>query len=151
MHNQRDTLRFEIEKLMTEKMCGVLATCGDEYPYTSLVGFVMCEDLASILFATSRATHKYTFLKKNPRVSILIDSQTNTPKDFEEAAALTVLGEARDVESAKYDYYRELYLERHPQLVDFISHPESSLMKISVHKYIFVTRFEEVCEYIIPR
>jgi hypothetical protein len=39
-----------------------------------------------------------------------------------------------------------LYLQKHPNLREFISDPNCALMEIKVDKYMLVSRFQEVME-----
>ena len=80
---RQETLR----EMMEEQLLGVLGTHRDGEPYTSLVGFAATDDLKQLLFATGRATRKHANLVDDARASMLIDTRTNRPADFTEAAA----------------------------------------------------------------
>lgn len=144
----KETLLNKIQSFLNEQHFAVLATRGNEYPYCSLVGYAVCAGYKEIIFPTARQTHKYENLKNNPKVSLLIDSQTNKENDFKNAQALTVLGDAGEIENtAGSDGYSELYLKKHPYLKEFISNPDCALIKVIVLKYILVNNFQNVLEY----
>jgi len=44
----------------------------------------------------------------------------------------------------------KVYLEKHPNLEEFVTGPNCALLRIKVDKYIVVTRFQEVREIKIP-
>lgn len=135
----------DIRNLLLSHNLGVLATAGERYPYTSLVGFIVTDDLRTLIFATLRDTRKFQGLTKNPDVSFLVTSQRNNMDDFKDADALTVLGAARPIESDT-GMYKTLFLQKFPFLKHFIEDPNCSLVAITVHRYIWVTRFQEVTE-----
>jgi nitroimidazol reductase NimA-like FMN-containing flavoprotein (pyridoxamine 5'-phosphate oxidase superfamily) len=127
----------------------VLSTQGKEKPYSNLVAFAVTPDLHYLIFATSRATRKYDNLSKHPLVSLLIDNRTNETADFAEAAAVTVLGRAREVQGDERSHYLNIYLAKHPYLGDFVTSPNCALFSVKVERYILVTRFQDVRE-IVP-
>jgi general stress protein 26 len=105
------------------------------------------EDAKSIYFPTIRETQKFRNICASPRVSLLVNNQTNQANDLLEAQALTILGTATEVapESRKEALAR--YLKRHPSLKEFVSTPNCAMVKIQVAKYISVTDFQQVVEY----
>ena len=60
----------------------VLATDSDGQPYTSLIAYALTSDMKGIVFATPKDTSKYRNILKNRRVSLLIDTRSNTEKDY---------------------------------------------------------------------
>ena len=137
----------QIRSLLQVQYCGVLATFGSEYPYSSLVGYAMSEDCKELIFATITDTRKYKNLKKSPNVSLLIDNRLNQVNDFKDAKALTVLGKAQELESKSKNDYLALYLNKHHYLEEFVTAPNCSLIKVTIRKYILVDHFQNVMEY----
>jgi len=144
-----ETLLSQIKNLLQGQLFAVLATQGSEYPYCSLVGYVVSEDAKSIYFPTIRETQKFRNLCVSPRVSLLVNNQTNQANDLLEAHALTVLGTATEVTPESKDEATALYLHRHPSLREFVMSSDCALVKIQVVKYISVTDFQSVMEYTI--
>jgi nitroimidazol reductase NimA-like FMN-containing flavoprotein (pyridoxamine 5'-phosphate oxidase superfamily) len=136
-----------IRALLQAQNCGVLATHGSEYPYTTLVGYASSPDCREVLFATIRDTRKYSNIRKSANVSLLIDSRVNRVADFQDAMALTVLGRARELDKKSENACLALYLDKHPYLEDFVNAPNCSLIKIAVARYILVDHFQNVMEY----
>jgi len=124
----------------------VLATKGKIYPYNTLVGYAFTKDLKFILFATMRHTRKYQNLKRDPYVSLLIDSRENHIGDFKNAVALTVTCKAVKEKKVSERKYKALYLKRFPHLDGFVSDPDTSIIALKVDRYIFVQKFQEVLE-----
>ena len=135
-----------IRELLESQRLAVLSTQDHLQPYSNLVAFAATPDLKYLLFATTRATRKYANLLANSRVSILIDSRTNQTADFAEAAAVTALGRASEVQGEERNQLLKIYLNRHPYLEGFVSSPNCALFAVKVERYIMVTRFQDVRE-----
>ena len=84
------------------------------------------------------------------RVAVLVDNRQNDPADFAEAAALTALGKAWEVQGVERQHFLEVYLKKHPYLEEFAAAPTCALLRVKVEKYLVVTRFQEVREVKIP-
>jgi nitroimidazol reductase NimA-like FMN-containing flavoprotein (pyridoxamine 5'-phosphate oxidase superfamily) len=138
-----------IRELLESQRLAVLSTQGKEQPYSNLVAFAVTPDLQYLIFATTRATRKYDNLSKHPLVSLLMDNRTNETTDFAEAAAVTVLGRASEVQGDERSQLSKTYLNRHPYLESFVTSPNCALFAVKVERYIMVTRFQDVRE-IIP-
>jgi nitroimidazol reductase NimA-like FMN-containing flavoprotein (pyridoxamine 5'-phosphate oxidase superfamily) len=143
-------VKENISQILSSQQLGVLATYGDKYPHTTLVGFAATDDLKYIIFATIRDTRKYKNIQMDARVSILIDSRSNRTDDFIKAAALTVSGKCEEIPVAEKEKYLGLYCQKQPHLQDFVANPNCALMRIEVHRYILVSRFQEVIEIDMP-
>lgn len=135
-----------IRDLLKKQSLGVLATCRDNAPYTSLVGFSVSGDLREVYFATHRATRKYANLDANEHVSLLVENTLNLSEDFRNAAALTIIGNAEEVAPADLELPRQSFLAKHPMLIDFIDAPGCALIRIRVERYSLVRRFQDVLE-----
>jgi heme iron utilization protein len=140
-------IKKEILSILASQKLGVLATFGDEYPYTTIVAYAVADDLKSVLFVTIRNTQKYLNIQNNPNISMLVDNRSNRAMDFSNAQALTLLGKATEIFDDEKSKYMAIYLQRHPYLKDFAMNPDSALMKIQARKYILVRRFQEVIEF----
>jgi nitroimidazol reductase NimA-like FMN-containing flavoprotein (pyridoxamine 5'-phosphate oxidase superfamily) len=145
MQDNSATLALIRNLLETQKL-GVLATQNQGQPYCNLIAIAATGDLRHILFATNRATRKYANLRADPRVAVLTDNRKNEVSDFAEAAALTALGQAGELQGKERREMLKVYLERHPELENFVTAPECALLRIKVDKYVVVSRFQEVRE-----
>jgi nitroimidazol reductase NimA-like FMN-containing flavoprotein (pyridoxamine 5'-phosphate oxidase superfamily) len=123
----------------------VLATDAAGQPYTSLVAYALTPDMKRVLFATPKATRKYRNILKNPRVSLLIDTRTNTLKDYMKAESVTILGNARPLRRGKtWANLSAMFLRKHPKLERIMHSPETALMFVEITTYIHVTKFQSV-------
>jgi nitroimidazol reductase NimA-like FMN-containing flavoprotein (pyridoxamine 5'-phosphate oxidase superfamily) len=138
--------REHLGTLFREQRLAVLSTQQDGQPYASLVAFVPGEDFRHLYFATPSTTRKYANLKAESRVALLINSSENQVSDFHRAVSVTAVGRAAELEGRKKAAVRELYLDRHPYLTDFIESPTCALIDVAVAAYYMVRNFQNVTE-----
>ncbi len=129
---------------MTAQRFAALATQGGDVPYTSLVAFAVTPDLRRVVFPTRTGTRKFANLEANPRVALLVDNRSNSPDDYRNAAALTVIGSVRSECGLEADEGRQLLLARHPILSAFLAAPDGRIATVTVAEYLLVTNFEAV-------
>jgi nitroimidazol reductase NimA-like FMN-containing flavoprotein (pyridoxamine 5'-phosphate oxidase superfamily) len=149
MQDSPETLAL-IKNLLESQQLAVLSTQNHGQPYCNLIAIAATDDLKYLLFATTRATRKYANLMADSRVALLVDNRRNEVADFTEAAALTALGKAWEVQGAERQQFLKVYLEKHPHLEEFVTGPTCALLRVKVDRYIVVTRFQEVREIQIP-
>lgn len=136
---------YEILKnLLTTQRLAVLATQMQGCPYTSLLAFVVSEDLRRIAFVTTRATTKYRNLSEEPNVSVLIDSRTHSVEDFATGAAVTAVGKAAELPEKVAGPTVMRFLGKHPHLEAFVMSPSTAVCSVEVSTYYLVTRFQHV-------
>lgn len=140
----QERLQDMIRSLLQTQPLAVLATQSQGQPYTNLMAFAATHDLKQVVFATNRATRKFANLLADPRVALLVDNRANNPADFTDAAAVTLLGRAWELQGRERQPYLELYLAKHPYLQEFVAAPACALLQVTVEKCILVTRFQEV-------
>ena len=127
----------------------ILATALDGQPYTSMIAYALTPDKKGIVFATPRETQKYENILKNNRVSLLIDTRSNTEKDYMSAESLTILGNAMPVrKGGKWSALAGVLMQKHPNLNEIIRSPETKLIFVKITRCIHVTRFQTVSEWI---
>ncbi len=141
-----EEIRKQILNLLDSQFLAALSTQRQGQPYASLIAFAHADDLATLIFATPKATRKYANLLAEHRLALLVDSRSNKEADFHEAAAVTILGEVGEIGKDDLTHYKSLYLARHPYLENFVNSPTTVFLKVSVKHYILVTRFQHVME-----
>ena len=142
-----DDIRKRLQQLFAAQQLAVVATSSGGQPYTSLVAYVAAEDLRRLFFITSRATRKYANLISDPRVSMLINSSTNTDADFHQAIAATVVGDAEEMSGEKRQAALATYVAKHPYLDEFAHSPSCALICVRVRSYLLVRNFQHVMEW----
>ncbi len=130
------------------QMHTVLATDFDGQPYTSLIAYTLTPDMKGVVFATPKSTRKYENILKNRRVSLLIDTRSNTERDYMGAESVTILGNAYPIRRGKkWSELAEIFKKKHPKLAEFIESPETALVLIKITRCIHVTQFQSVSEW----
>jgi nitroimidazol reductase NimA-like FMN-containing flavoprotein (pyridoxamine 5'-phosphate oxidase superfamily) len=134
-----------LNRLFRSQRFGVLATLMGNQPHLSLVAFASTDDLKTIVFATSTNSKKYANIMDTPKIAMMIDNHTNRSSDIKQAIAVTAYGEARDMRDRQQkDHYQKLYTEKHPYLSEFVSSPESALIRMIVARYQRVSQFQKI-------
>jgi general stress protein 26 len=134
-------LRQTLHSLFSSQKLAVLATCGDDQPYCSLMAFAVTDDLKNLVVATKRQTHKFANIRQHPRISLLVDNRKNQVDDFQQAVAVTILATASEPPDNEYDQFLKLYLFKHPYMRGFCQSPDCALLKLSVQRYLVVASF----------
>jgi len=142
-----NSLLYEmVKKLFASQKFAVLATQNDTQPYCNFIAFSASKDLKHLFFITPRHSRKYRNLKKNKRVSFLLDNRLNTIADFESAVVATAIGSATEIADDQEVFCRDRHVEKHPSIEAFIRSPDCALFRVDVQKYIIVNSFENVSE-----
>jgi nitroimidazol reductase NimA-like FMN-containing flavoprotein (pyridoxamine 5'-phosphate oxidase superfamily) len=136
----------EITTMLPEHRFGVLATYGGEYPYTSLISLAFSNDFRYLIFPTLRETRKFTNMSHETRVSVLLDNRSSE-KCPEKLYAVTILGLASETDPAMNAVFKELFLQRHPQLDEFLALPQTALIQIILKKVILVEELQKIREF----
>ena len=141
-----DQIQQHIKNLLSNQKLAILATSDDGQPYTSLVAFVASDDIKHIFFVTPTSTRKFANLKKDCRVSVLVNSSTNQASDFHEAISVTIIGGAEVITTSKREIYLKNYLAKHPYLEDFAKSPTCALVRVTAKSFFLVKNFQRVME-----
>jgi nitroimidazol reductase NimA-like FMN-containing flavoprotein (pyridoxamine 5'-phosphate oxidase superfamily) len=144
-----EPLKERIERLVTSQPFGVLCTQGGGQPYGSLVAFAFSDDLTTVVFATPVATRKYKLLSECERVALVVDNRPEHTDDMMQVEGITATGRAAQVAAgAHYERCASMLLARHPYLKSFVAADSSALFEIRVTRFLHVTRFQEVNQWV---
>ncbi len=137
-------LRDDLKNLFQSQRFAVLATVERSHPYLNMVAFAETEDLAAVLFATTKATRKYANILSASGVALLVDNRSNQEADIRQAIAVTIIGTAGEVMESHRAPLERLYLGKHPHMKGFLDAADTALIKIDVETYYMVSRFQNV-------
>jgi uncharacterized protein YhbP (UPF0306 family) len=138
-----------IHALVAEEPFAVLCTQGEGQPYGSVVAFAFDHDLRSFVFATPRATRKFRLLSQCDRVALVVDNRGKYPGDLMRVGAVTITGKAQQIEPGPmFEEWARLLTARHPYLKSFAESPSTALFRIDAIRFLYVTRFQEVRQWI---
>ena len=143
-------LMDELRRLFDSQRLAVLATQGGGQPYGNLVAFAATDDLKRLLFMTPHDTRKYSNIKSESRVSVLIDSRHNLESDFRDAMAVTAMGTAKEVADAERDPLMAIYLAKHSYLSQFARLPGNVMVEVLVESYV-LAKFDSVVRLPLSR
>ena len=138
-----------LRDLFATQRYAVLGTQGAEGVSLNLMAMAATDDLRSLVLATERATGKYANLRRNPRVSLLVDNRSNQSADTQTALALTVDGLAEEASGAERERLAGCLLARHPQLEPFVRSPTCALFRVRVQRYELVRGLYDVREVLL--
>lgn len=122
----------------------VLATQEEGRPYASLVAYALSPDLRTVIFATPKNTRKYKNIVKVDHVALLID---NRPRGLPIAKgeAVTLTGRAKFLRKGRErDEMVRAYLDKHPDLKDFVESPTTALVALRIDQAVHVCDFQTV-------
>ena len=143
------TTAQRIRALLEEQPFAVLCTQGGGQPYGSVIAYAVGPELRSVTFATPKATRKYHLLSECGSVALVIDSRCTFPEDMMKVEAITATGRAVQLDSgSEFDRWANVLTQRHPRLQSFVHAPSSALFRIDVLRYLHVSRFQEVHQWI---
>ncbi len=138
-----------IRGLVGEQPYAVLCVQGDGQPYGALVAFAFSNDLRHACFATPMATRKYRLLTECDHVALVIDSRSSRPGSLMDVEAVTATGRALLIDRGpEFDRWADLLVSRHAYLQSFVKAATSALFRIDVVRFLHVTRFQEVRQWI---
>jgi hypothetical protein len=145
-------VREQIRSLIDGQPFAVLCTQGGGQPYGSLIAYAVSDDLLAVTFATPLATRKYRLLCECQQVALVIDSRSQYPGVMMQVEAITATGRATQLPPGPdCDRWARTLTARHPQLKAFVAAPSSALFRIDILRYLYVTRFQEVHQWVPDR
>jgi len=141
-------VRQRIGCLLQAEPFAVLCTQGQGQPYGSLVAYAFSDDLQYAVFATSKATRKYRLLTECSHVALVIDSRSRYGDELMKIEAITATGKAEELPEGDQEPWRPLLIKRHPYIETFIQSGTTALFRIKIFRYLHVSRFQEVHQWI---
>lgn len=142
-----ESVEREIRQLCQKERLAVLSTEQNGQPYVSLVAYAATTTLDTIVFCTPVTTRKYHNLSANPQVAMLIDNSRNQASDIYSAVAVTAIGSVVPVADSDRDSLENLYLQKHPHLMDFLRTQTTALVRVRIERYLMVYNFQNVYDY----
>jgi nitroimidazol reductase NimA-like FMN-containing flavoprotein (pyridoxamine 5'-phosphate oxidase superfamily) len=141
-----------IRRLMASQPFGVLCAQGWGQPYGAVVAFAYDPEVSALAFSTAVATRKFRLLEESSHVALVIDSRSVHPEDVMKVEAVTVTGLAVLLAEpeARRDWARRIG-ERHAYLREFLKSPSTAVFRVNVLRCFYVTRFQEVTQWVPPR
>jgi general stress protein 26 len=130
----------KMKALMKQKDVCVLATVSNNKPHCSLMAYTTDDECREIYMVTDKLTKKYSNLKENPAVSLLIDTrEEHSGPTRLKGKALTVTGVFQEIkDSTLKDMIRDRLLERHSHLRAFAFQPDAAMFSIKIESLLLL-------------
>jgi len=121
--------------LINKKLC-TLATSSDNEPYLSLMNFTYLEKENRIILSSRIDSKKYSNIKENKNISLLIFSASDN-------ISATLIGTAETIEGDEGEEYREMHLDKSdsPQ---FILGDDKGLIIFSIEEIVIADNQDQV-------
>ncbi len=128
-----------MKSLLKEGDMCVLATCSDNRPHCSLMGYITDDAAETIYMVTLKDSQKYRNVLDNPQVSLLVDTRQEIPVLGRKGVqALTVHGPCRPLPS---DEGRSILLKlaaRHPHLEVLSGSPDAVILEVKAQGFLLL-------------
>lgn len=136
----RDTKIGICYEILLNNSILVLATQGDSGPHTSLMTYACSRDGRNIYMVSSKSSHKWINMQKNPQVSLLIDDRDGKLADRRaEIKALTITGRFHEVsDPAEEKEIMKQIAGVNPAIASFFSGPQCGIVDIKVESFLLL-------------
>ena len=142
--NSSNQTRKYIEHILQNYRLAVLATEAHGQPHASLIAITPVQGLRQIIFATYRDTRKFKNLLHNGKVAVLIQGKDMNSLNQQKGFALTGFGYIQEIGTPELEVAKNVHLERHPELEDFLNSGDIALIRIKVEEYQVVHGIDDV-------
>jgi heme iron utilization protein len=137
-------IRKYIEDILHNCRLAVLATEAHGQPHASLIAITPIHGFRQIIFATYRNTRKFENILHNGRVAVLIQGEDLESSSQQKGFALTGFGNTQEIGISELQDAMHAHLERHPDLVNFLSSGDLALLRIKIKEYQVVRGIDDV-------
>ena len=125
--------------LTSQVQCVLASTQHDLSPAQYLMAFASSVDLKHVYIATPLAARKAKNMIARPTVSLLFDNRTGNVKDHGDGLLVTASGTAYQCDKSENV---QLFVEKNPNMKDFIESDGISIFAIRVASYETVVGYE---------
>lgn len=122
-----------IKLLIKEGSHCVLATVNGNQPYCSLMTYITDENVQCIYMVTHRSSRKFSYIRKNPRISLLIDT-----RDRKQKQAMTIIGKCKELGRPETDRIRERFIQTHSHMKTFVKDSEAEVICINIESVLLL-------------
>ncbi|MCY3414414.1 MAG: hypothetical protein INQ03_22395 [Candidatus Heimdallarchaeota archaeon] len=142
-----EEVRTSIENELNIQHFGVLSSVRNDKPHQTLVCFAPVENMQRLVFFTPKNTRKFINAQIYEKVSMFLDTTTNSPDDVKNALTISANGivlhekEFKD----KRDNYKKAYLKKNPHM-EFFLKENIEMVVIKVEYYELVKQFQTVLD-----
>ena len=125
-------------------MYSSMATKGENYPYTSLVPYIVDKEGRPIVFISDLAMHTKN-LKRNSKCSLMV-SKINEDDIFN-SARVTLIGTMEKVPEKEIEEIKKIYFEKYPVSKDLLDMWDFSFYRMEVEHIHYIGGFGDINWY----
>lgn len=128
-----------IMKILLDNSLCVLSTCKNEIPNASLMQYTCDDDCTKLYMLTLKDSTKYSNIKNNANVSVLVDTRNSKHDNSSQINAITIYGSARIIDNK--DTSKELidlFKIKYASLVNLASNQNVCVIEISIKSFLFL-------------
>lgn len=127
------------QKMLEENNLGVLATCNNNLPNSSLMQYIYDANCLSVFMLTLKGSSKQINVTSNPQVSILIDTRIDSQQSGLPIKALTVYGKAEFVnDPQRHQALVNQMVDRFSSLAELASDKRCLVIQIRIEKMLLL-------------
>ena len=124
--------------LTSQVQCVLATTTADLRPATFLMAFAISPCLRFVVIATPVGARKAQQMRERPAVSLLWDNRTGNLRDHADGLLVTAVGQAAEAEVDALPWASARFLERNPNMANFLATEGVGLFQIRVDSYEIV-------------
>lgn len=135
--------QHKLARLIRTAQTAALGTLREGAPFVSMVLFVMEEDFSVFYIHASKLAFHTQDMLADPRVSLMIAEMPTAGADPQQAARVSIRGEAASVPKTSPDYarIRDIYLKKYPASAPLFGFGDFDLYGITPHMARYVAGF----------
>ncbi len=135
--------RQKLAHLIRTAQTAALGTLREGAPFVSMVLFAVEEDFSAFYIHASKLAFHTQDMLADPRVSLMIAETPTANADPQQAARVSIRGEAVSVpkNSPNYARIRDMYLQKYPASAPLFSFGDFDLYCITPHTARYVAGF----------
>ncbi len=143
-----ETLRSAIINRLESQSFAILSTRGNQdAPHSTIVCFASADELETLIFFTPRASRKFANLIDRPETTLFIDDRSLFMGNLKDIWGIEARGRFREATAEESPAYRGLFLNKYPDLIDFVDAKSAALCLLDVQSYDAVHHFQDVMRY----
>jgi hypothetical protein len=133
-----------MKDLVNKTKTAALSTMHKEYPYASLVPYVVDKSGRPIIFISDLAAHTKN-LKKNEKCSLMA-TKVNS-KDIFNSARITFIGKMKKVPDKEIEEAKKVYLEKYPDSEKLLELEDFSFYRMEIDEVNYIGGFGDINWY----
>jgi hypothetical protein len=147
--NDPESIMVKVKRVVQDNQTAVLCVQEAGEPFGYLIAIAFNDDLKFVVFGTPKESRKSRLLTDDGHVALVVDNRPQKGKKTAEVEVFTAIGVAKLVTSEPdRKLCQNLLKNNHPDIGDFIDSPLTEFFQVDMNRYIYVSNFQDVVEWI---